>query len=137
MDTQIINMGTKHNKMKATCGFVSIRKLIMVLKSSWNAFMTKDSSNDIKPIGAPIIQKPLLGVRKFGEVIWMHIILVETNLHISLTKWKALMLQIPFVIIKGEYHIWNTTNNMHIIDKKRKKAGKVGCYNKVENTKMC
>jgi hypothetical protein len=47
------------------------------------------------------------------------------------------MLQIPFAIIKGEYHIWNTTNNMHIIDKKGKKVGKVGCYNKVENTTMC
>ncbi len=28
--------------------------------------MIKDSSNGIEPIGAPIIQKPMLGVRKFG-----------------------------------------------------------------------
>jgi hypothetical protein len=40
----------------------------MVLKSSWNASMTKDSTNGIKPIGAPRIQKLVLGVRKQGGI---------------------------------------------------------------------
>jgi hypothetical protein len=39
----------------------------MVLKSSWNASMTKDCTNGIEPIGAPRIQKLVLRVRKHGR----------------------------------------------------------------------
>jgi hypothetical protein len=99
--------------------------------------MRKDSSNGIEPIGAPIIQKPMLGVRKLGGSDMDEYNPCGTNLHISPIKWKTLMLQIPFVIIKGEYQLLNTTNNTHIIDKRSKKTCRVGCYSKVENTKMC
>lgn len=47
--------------------------------------MTKDSSNGIEPISAPIIQKPMLGVQKFGGSD-MDEFNPCGNLHVSLTK---------------------------------------------------
>ncbi len=52
---------------KLTCGFTIIGKLVMVLKSFWNIFVTKDSTNDIKPISAPKIWKLVSGVKKHGR----------------------------------------------------------------------
>jgi len=38
--------------MLATCVFASMGMLVMVLLFSWSAYMTKDSTNDIKLNGA-------------------------------------------------------------------------------------
>jgi hypothetical protein len=46
------------------CGFTSIRMLVIMLKSSWSAYVTKDSTNGIKPINSLKTHRPMLGVRK-------------------------------------------------------------------------
>jgi len=72
----------------------------MVLRSFKSAFATKDFINGIKPINAPRIHKPMLGVKNLMEVIWTSPIHVEIKLHILLVKLKILMLLIFLVSIK-------------------------------------
>jgi hypothetical protein len=38
--------------------------LVIMLTSSWSAFVTKDSTNSIKPINALKTHKPMSGVKK-------------------------------------------------------------------------
>jgi hypothetical protein len=41
-------------------------------------------------------------LKSLEEVIWIDLILAETKLHILLVKWKLLMLQILFIIVKRQ-----------------------------------
>jgi hypothetical protein len=53
---------------------MSIRRLAIMLRSSWNTSGTKDSTNGKKFIGALGIRRPNLGVRKLGgsDIDWFN-----------------------------------------------------------------
>lgn len=41
--------------------------LVIMLRPSWNTYVTKDSTNGIKPINALEMHKPLSSVRNHGR----------------------------------------------------------------------
>lgn len=64
--------------------------------------MTKKSTNDIEPTSANRIWKHVLNLKKLGGNNMDKSNPYETKLNILLAKWKALMLQIPPIIIKRQ-----------------------------------
>jgi len=74
-NSQDVKHNTTNASQKVAWRFTSMGRLNIIPRSSWRTLVTKDSMNDLDPIGVPEIWKPKLKIRKQGgsDIKWSNL----------------------------------------------------------------